>query len=86
MTLSDSTRRALRGAIQFAAALPGIVATFQVAFAGNPSVTVALTTVLAWTTLASKVINQLEDAGVIPALLKAPASEGADPIPDGSND
>lgn len=81
--LPDSTRRTIRGAFDV---VPAILAglLIMVPVLDLPAGTVAkVTAIMGALTLAlSKIRNGLEDAGVIPAVLKAPASDGANPIPD----
>lgn len=83
MKMSDATRRGLRTALQLAASLlasGGIVGVLKLcgvevtaeAWAAISGVLLPFVTVLQ---------NSLEDADTIPALLKAPASDGADPVP-----
>lgn len=89
--MNDSTRRGLRTAIDF---LPAVLLACAACFA-DPDFRNALTdlglgglipifsaVVLVLLTLISKIKNALEDAGKIPALLKAPASQGENPVPD----
>lgn len=81
--LTDSTRRSIRTAFDvipaFLAALAILVPVLDL-----PAETVAkVGAVVGAITLAlAKIRNSLEDSGVIPAVLKAPASDGADPVPD----
>lgn len=91
MSNSDSTRRSLRtgidGILGVLAALgavllvPGIEEVFaEIGLGGKLSLFGAI--VLAFTVFFTKLKNALEDADKIPALLKAPASDGANPVPD----
>lgn len=91
MKLPDSVRRAVRTYLDallgtflglWAAAgigatqLPGVA---DLAVIGKLALAAAIASVPA---LVSFVKNELEDRGAIPALLKAPSSDGADPVPD----
>lgn len=89
---TDSTRRSLRTGIDAiltvltallaVVAYPGLPDLLDSAL-GRPGATVAIGVVLgALLLFFTKVRNALEDRGKIPALLKAPASPGADPVPD----
>lgn len=88
--LSDSTRRALRTAYGFVVALLGIIPTILLLLPdsvrsgtlGGQDLSAILTTIVVWHTFSTKLINALEDAGKIPAWLKAPASDGVNPVPD----
>lgn len=88
---NDSTRRSLRTGID--AILTVLTATIaMLLFPGLAELvdswTAAGTTAAAGIVCGAlllfftKVRNALEDRGKIPALLKAPASSGADPVPD----
>lgn len=81
--MTDSTRRAIRTALDL---IPAILAALLVLVPvlGLDAETVAKAgAVIGAITLAlAKIRNALEDAGLIPALLKAPASGGANPVPD----
>lgn len=87
MTMTDSTRRALRvlahGLVAFVIAVPVMAAALPTPAGRIADVAAA---VVALCAVAAKVINALEDAGLIPAVLKAPASDGADPIPSPPHD
>ena len=86
---SDSTRRALRTGIDailavlasFAAVLvfPGLGDAIGV---GSEDLLRGGVVVGALVLFFTKVRNALEDRGTIPAILKAPASDGANPVPD----
>lgn len=87
-TDSDSTRRALRTGIDALLAVLGATAAVVVV----PGLDDALgltggelaragVIVGALALFLTKLRNALEDRGTIPAILKAPASDGADPIP-----
>lgn len=82
LTLNDSTRRALRTAYQYIVALVGIVPTLVLLVPTGSPLAAKLAIVLGYVAIATKVLNSLEDKGLIPAWLKAPASEGANPVPD----
>lgn len=81
--MNDSTRRAVRTTLDL---IPGVLAALLVLVPvlDLPAETVAkVGAVVGAVTLAcAKLRNAAEDAGLIPALLKAPASDGADPVPD----
>lgn len=82
--MSDATRRGLRTALQLIVTLLTNGAAFGLLAALDVSVTLeqygAATAVLLPVVTAG--LNALEDAGTIPALLKAPASPGATPVPE----
>jgi hypothetical protein len=70
-----STKRALRTAFHGVVALIGAVPTIVLLahmthLDAQQQVGTALASLVLWTGVASKVINQLEDAGVLPAWLK----------------
>lgn len=80
-TESDPLRRSLRSLLQVGL-LQGLLQLYN-AFAAvpltadqNAAIMVVGTPILAFAQ------NLLEDSGYIPSLLKAPASSGADPIPN----
>lgn len=81
--MKDSTRRAIRTALQLVVTLlttGGLqagLAAFDMALTVEQYA--ALNGVLL--PLMTALLNGLEDAGTIPAVLKAPASDGADPVP-----
>jgi hypothetical protein len=82
--MKDSTRRGLRTALQLVLSLAttgglqGILALLGHALTAEQYA--ALTgALLPFVTVA---VNSLEDAGTIPAVLKAPASDGQDPVPN----
>lgn len=81
--MNDSTRRAIRTALDL---IPAVLAALAVLVGifDLPAETVAKVGVVvgAVTMLCAKVRNALEDGGYIPALLKAPASDGSDPLPN----
>lgn len=80
--MTDPIRRALRTLFQFIAGggLAALV-TEVVANVDDPTAKAAITVFAAF--LVAYAQNELEDRGAIPALLKAPPSPGANPIPDG---
>lgn len=82
MTLNDSTRRALRTGYQFLIACIGIVPVLAEVIPAHSPLAAQLAVVLAFLAAVTKVLNTLEDRGLIPAFLKAPASPGANPVPD----
>jgi hypothetical protein len=81
--MRDATRRGLRTAGQLAVTLLANGAAFGLLQAFGVPVTLeqygaATAVLLPFITVG---LNALEDAGAIPALGKAPASDGADPVP-----
>lgn len=78
--MSDATRRALRTALQSVIGALGAGVLNLVFPDINPGWLAVAAVVL--TTGFTQLQNALEDSGAIPALLKAPASSGKDPIPD----
>lgn len=82
--MKDSTRRALRtlahGVIAGLIAVPVMAAALPTP---DGRIGAIVATVVAICAAVTKVVNALEDAGAIPALFKAPASDGADPVPAG---
>lgn len=78
--MNDATRRALRTVLQLIAsgALTALVAAI-VDGMDTKSTAIVLAT---WQVIVTFAQNALEDAGAIPALLKAPASSGENPVPD----
>ena len=78
--MNDSTRRAIRTALQSIAGALG-AGVLNLVFTGiNPGWLAVAAVVL--TTVFTQIQNALEDRGTIPALLKAPASDGVDPVPN----
>ena len=78
--MNDATRRAIRTALQSIVGALG-AGVLNLVFTGiNPGWLAVAAVVL--TTVFTQIQNALEDSGTIPALLKAPASDGVDPIPD----
>ena len=81
--MSDAIRRAIRTllvlCVTASGAIPALAAAFNVP-AGRVAQVVAVFGFVA--TLLTALLNHAEDAGAIPALLKAPASEGENPVPD----
>lgn len=76
----DSLRRAFRGLLQLIAG-GGLATLFEEATGGWDGSAKAAA-VVGFTFLVTWAQNELEDIGAIPAVLKAPASDGADPIPE----
>jgi hypothetical protein len=82
--MKDSTRRGIRTALQLVVTLlttggiQGLLALFGLTMSPEQYavVTGALLPVV------TAVLNGLEDSGKIPAVLKAPANDGASPLPD----
>ena len=72
ITLSDSTRRALRTAYQFLVACIGIIPVLVLAVPSDSPLAAKLAVVLGFITVATKVVNYLEDKALIPAWLKTP--------------
>jgi VIT1/CCC1 family predicted Fe2+/Mn2+ transporter len=72
--MSESTKRALRTAYQAVASLLAVVPTvlliLQADLPLEGTVATVIATTLAWFATATKVMNSLEDAGLIPAWLK----------------
>jgi len=81
MKLNDATRRALRTIYQFILACVGIIPVLTELLPKDSPLVAQLLVVLGFLVAAVKVLNELEDRGIIPAWLKAPASEGANPLP-----
>ena len=81
--MSDAVRRGIRSALWGVLAMAGIVPGAAAAF-DLPASLVAKITFMFTATAAvlTAIINAAEDHGVIPALLKAPASSGENPVPD----
>jgi hypothetical protein len=81
--VNDSTRRAIRTLLDL---IPGVIAALlvMVPVLGLSAAKVATVSGFLGAVIvaAAKVRNALEDAGVIPALLKAPPSSGENPLPD----
>lgn len=84
-TMSDSTRRGLRTAYQALVSLVAVLPTLALLDWGDDTGK-AIATMIAWGAVFTKLINALEDRGVLPAFLKAPASDGAHPVPDAPHD
>jgi hypothetical protein len=80
--LNDSTRRMLRTVYQLLVALIPALPTLALLTEGHPPLEAAIATLIGWGALVTKVLNAAEDRGWIPAFLKAPASDGAQPVPD----
>jgi hypothetical protein len=83
--MTDAKRRGLRTAMQLVVTLGGNGALFGLLAVLGADVTLeqygAVTAVLLPVVTAA--LNGMEDSGTIPALLKAPASPGVNPVPDG---
>jgi hypothetical protein len=81
--MTDPIRRALRTllvlVVTMAGAVPALAAVFDVP-AGTVAQVVAVFTFAG--TLLTALLNHVEDTTSMPALLKAPASEGENPLPD----
>jgi hypothetical protein len=81
--MSDALRRGLRsflwGLLAMAGAVPALAAAFDLSASLVAQVTAVFAAAAA---VVTAVINTAEDHGVIPALLKSPASSGENPIPD----
>jgi hypothetical protein len=81
--MSDALRRGLRSALWMTLAMAGAVPTLAAAFNLAASRVAQITAVFtAAAAVLTAVINSAEDHGVIPALLKSPASSGENPVPD----
>lgn len=78
--LNDSWRRGLRTAYQLVVSLVAVLPTLALLDWGDDTGK-ALATLMVWGAVFTKLINALEDKGLIPAFLKAPASDGANPVP-----
>jgi hypothetical protein len=82
MKIVDSTRRALRSILWLlvaaVAAVPSAAVVFDMSAAKAAAVVGMLTPMVGAVT---KIVNLLEDDGAIPAVLKAPASDGENPVP-----
>ena len=78
---TDPIRRALRTLLQFVAA-GGLTAVFNEVIAEIKDGRLAATVLALSLLLVSYAQNELEDRGYLPALLKAPASEGENPVPE----
>jgi hypothetical protein len=89
--MKDSSRRSVRTGIDLilgvlaslaaVLAIPGFSERLQEVGLGQALTWFSLT-VLALTVFFTKLKNVLEDANKIPAFLKAPASNGANPVPE----
>ena len=79
--MSDALRRAIRTAMQLIAGGGlGTVVTEIVAKTADPAVKAAIVLASVWVVTYAQ--NWLEDNTAFPALLKAPASEGENPVPE----
>jgi len=79
--MNESTKRSLRTAYQAVVSLLAVVPTvlliLQTDLSLSGTVAAVVATTLTWVATATKVLNSLEDAGLIPAWLKeTPDSEG----------
>lgn len=79
--MSDAQRRAVRGFVQIGlvSAVIALLAAFEV-ISWTETQTVAVMAVA--TPIVAFIQNWMEDQGAIPAYGKAPASVGANPVPD----
>lgn len=81
--MSDAVRRGFRSGlwmlIAMTGAVPALAAAFDLSAGTVAKITAVFTAVVAIVTAG---INAAEDAGVVPSLLKSPASGGANPVPD----
>lgn len=79
--MTDSTRRTIRTGIDVVLAIlaSGLIEVLVEGRADAPRI---VGIVGALTLLFTKLRNAGEDAGLIPAVLKAPPSAGANPVPD----
>lgn len=79
--MTDPIRRALRTLFQFIAAggLTALIDEVAADLSGSAQAAVFMLAAL----LVTYAQNELEDRGLVPAVGKAPASDGANPIPDG---
>lgn len=73
--MNDSTRRALRTAYQFLVACIGIVPVLMTVVPASSPLAARLAVVLGFLAAVTKVINALEDRGLIPAWLKTAQPE-----------
>lgn len=81
--MTDAIRRSLRTLAQALIALAAGVPTIAAAFDLDAGTVARVGAVLAVATaVITAAVNALEDRGTIPALLKAPPSAGANPVPD----
>ena len=78
--MSDATRRGIHTLLDVLLAL--VTAGLIEAYLVDLDSTQQAALVLGLTGAISAIKNGLEDRGAIPALLKAPASDGVDPVPD----
>lgn len=78
---SDPIRRAVRTLLQFVAA-GGLTAVFNEVVAELDDARLGAAVLAFSLLLVSYAQNELEDRGFIPALMKAPASGGENPIPE----
>lgn len=79
--MNDPIRRALRTLLQFIAG-GGLTALITEVVAEIDDARLVAVIMAASLLVVTYAQNELEDMGAIPALLKAPASHGQNPIPD----
>lgn len=86
--MKDSTRRGIRTALQLLVTLVTNGALFGLLVLFGVDVTVEAFGIVAAVLLpiVTTIQNGLEDRNTIPALLKAPASSGANPVPDADSE
>jgi hypothetical protein len=81
--MNDATRRALRTLIWLSATAAGAIPALAAAFDLSAGVVTKIVAVFTFAgVMLTALVNALEDSGAIPALLKAPPSPGANPVPD----
>lgn len=81
--MNDPIRRALRTLLWLTLAAAGAVPALAAAFDVPAQLVGKIVAVFTFAgVLITAAINGLEDRGTIPALLKAPPSAGANPVPD----
>lgn len=77
---NDPARRAIRTLLQLIAS--GGLTVLVGEFVDGLTPRQAALTLAAWQVVVTYLQNVLEDKGTIPSLLKAPASDGANPVPE----
>lgn len=81
--MTDSLRRALRSVLWLLiAAIAAVPAAATLLDLPAEKATGVVAVLAPFVAAVTKIINALEDQGSIPALLKAPASDGLDPVPN----
>lgn len=81
--MKDAPRRGIRTLLWAILALAAAVPTSAAALGLTAEQTAKVGAICAIATaVTTAVVNTLEDAGHVPALLKAPASDGDQPVPD----